>query len=419
MKIYKILISAFLLVCTIISADIANAKVEVRQFLFPDTYSHIKGEYVLISGLNQVETGYQLGKIGKEVFNSMLFPFADASYGKKKEDYIKSVDDIYYQRIQGIKNALSLSNTFNMDASYPIFDYRNVGCSSIVIPKEFSHNGHTLIARNVDWTETEVNETNGINKWAYVLEMYPTDGMASLALGSTSLIGAPYDAMNEYGIYVAGLADQYTYTDPLEMLAGGTTTHFNHTQIVRSIVDNAKSIEEAKAQFTKIGTINQAGSGMHFLVVDRAGNSLVAEYDETTKALVMTEFNKEILAFTNSAIRLNPSSRKEPRQPENSYDDFYRYNTVNNFAKSVNGKVSEEELWELMRSVAANSNVPSNRGLNAGTISRLYWTVIVDVEAQTMTIKYNLRDGASYNNGKQNYLMLSDPYYFNLNKKSN
>lgn len=418
MKLNKKIIMSLVAMCAFTASNIAYAKVEVetRQFLFPDAYSHIKGEYVKISNANQEEIGYQIGKIGKEVFNSILFPFADPKYGKEKEAYVKSVDTVYYNRVQGIKKALGLVNNFSKDATYPIYDYRMAGCSSIVIPASYSHNGHTLIAHNVDWIESPINEANGINKWAYVLEMYPTDGMASLALGSTSLIGAPYDAINEYGIYVAGLADQYTYTDPMEMLAGGTTTHFNHTQIVRSVVDNAKNLEEAKAHLIKIGDIYQASSGMHFLIVDKAGNSLVAEYDDKTRALVFSEFNKELLAFTNSAIRLNPSSRKEARQPENSYDDFYRYNTVSAFASNVKTKVSEEELWELMRSVAANSNVPSNRGANAGEISRLYWTVIVDVEAKTMAVKYNLRDGDVYDNGKRTELILSNPYYFYLQK---
>ncbi len=396
--------------------DYDKAEIELKKFINPNESTTILAEYVRISGCNQEGIGYHLGKIGKEVFNSMLFPFADEKFAKEKEAYIESVDTIYARRIKGIQKALDLENDYTKDASYPVYDYRMPGCSSILVPAKYSANGHTLIARNVDWYETEVNPVNGINKWAYVVDMYPNDGMATLALGSTSIIGAPYDVINEHGIYLAGLADQYTYTDPLECLAGANSTRFNHTQIVRSLIENAKTLDEAKQHIIKIGAVNMAGSGMHFLLADKEGNALVIEYDDKTRELVLSEFNQEMLAFTNSPLRINPSSRLEALQPENSYDDFYRYNTVNNFVINKKDKVNEDELWQLMANVAADSNIATNRGMYAGTISRLYWTVIVDLDAKTMAVRYNLGDGEKHADGKRTNLRLSDTFNFKLNR---
>lgn len=393
---------------------------KVETLLLPHEDSHIKVDYITLKNGTQEAIGYALGKIGDSFFHSLLVPFAEQSYGKEKEAFF-SRDPVYTARLKGMRKALDISpSDFSRDLTFPIYDYRLPECSAILIPPTMTENGHTLIARNVDWLETKADPITNINKWAYVLEIYPNNGINTLVLGSTSLIGAPYDAMNEYGIYIAGLADKDTYSEALDVLAGGKTTRFNHLQIIRSLIDNCKTLEEVKEKFKRESPLNMAGSGMHYLIADAQGNALVAEYEKSTKKLIFSEYFNTILPFTNSSLWLEPEKRIRALSPKDSYDDFYRYNYLQNFKKSHEenkNKITKEMLWNLMEEVAANSDVPVKEGVNKGNIFRLYWTVITDLTDNTMEVRYNLKDDEPYDGEfRRKKLILSEIFKFQLQK---
>jgi deoxyxylulose-5-phosphate synthase len=99
----------------------SGAQTTTKVLLKKETGTYLEVIHVVVRGGTQKEIGYKLGKAGIEEFNSILLPFADATYGEEKELYIKGYDDVLYERM--LESGRHTGSVRTITATMQVFRY--------------------------------------------------------------------------------------------------------------------------------------------------------------------------------------------------------------------------------------------------------------------------------------------------------
>lgn len=83
----------------------------------------------------------------------------------------------------------------------------------------------------------------------------------------------PFDGMNEYGL-VVGMA---AVEESVAGIEAGKQT-IGSIRIIREVLDNAKTVEEALVLFEAYNIDFRGGPPIHYLLADREGNAVLVEY---------------------------------------------------------------------------------------------------------------------------------------------
>jgi len=440
MKLSEYLV-VLVLLFLLIPAGMAAPNTTYERLISPDDGNYLEVSHVIIRGGTNEEIGYEIGRIGREDLDSILVPFDEPIYGKAKEEYIKETDPVLFERMKGIGKAYNLSDDdYNFDTSFPLYILRFPLCSAIYFPPSSTENGHAIAGRNMDWSynpetgdfidiegedvDELLTDTSGsieqfiadkMGTMCDVIEIYPDDGYATLVIGTSDLLNGVVDGINEKGLAVASLQDGDTYNDPLTSLAGGKSTGLNGLQVLRTILEHCADVDEAKERLLT-SKISMPYMGQHFLIYDESGNATIAEFDNTSREVIFTDYEDTPVVLTNYAVHLNPDvSKLSPTNPDDPHDDYLRSIKLHNYIDTHDGKFNATDAWVSMAEVQAASDGISEGVLTGGV--RLLWTVVTDLTDKTMTVKFFLKDGPITDNKTRTHeLNLSEPYTFKLER---
>jgi hypothetical protein len=252
----------------------------------------------------------------------------------------------------------------------------------------------------------------------YVVEIYPADGYATLAIGTVDLTSGVIDGINEKGLYAALLQDGDTYNDPISDLAGVTSTRLNFMQLLRSILEHCATVEEAKQKISET-QISMPFMGQHFFICDDSGDAVIAEYDNVTKQAVFTDYKDIHVTLNDYAVYLHPDiTAFVPENPDDPHDDYLRSAKLHHYISVHKGAFTADNAWKAMKEVEANSDGSSEGVLSgADDTVRLLWTVVTDLTDRSMAVKFFLKDGPVINETYNAHeLVLSEPFTFRLER---
>ena len=395
----------------------------------PGNGNSTEADHIVLRGGSQQEIGYALGRIAIEKYGATLIPYEDPIYGKAKEDYIRLHDPGMYQRIQGIKQAYGLKeDDYSLDASSLIYIFSFPSCSAIYFPPNSTQNSHAYSGKDLEWIyNPQLNEfnvaifnnikvlmINRVRNRINVVEMYPDNGYATLWIGSSDLANGAFDGINEKGLSVTVLQDPDTYIDPGTLVAGGTSGGLNFLQLVRSVLGNSASVEEAKDCIIE-NRVSMPFMGAHFLISDPSGNATIVEFDNVSRKVHFTDYHNVPVPLTNYAIYLTPDyTNLKITDPSDIGDDYYRMHKLHGYIDTHAGLFNETDVWTTMKMVEANAHT-SAEGILTGATMRLVYTDVADLNEKTMTVRFYLRDGPISDPAWGTHvLVMSEPFTFQL-----
>jgi hypothetical protein len=165
-----------------------------------------------------------------------------------------------------------------------------------------------FFGRNYDWEDVP----------ALILFTNPSDGYASVSMVDISWLGLgdlkspeslslyqriaflmtpimPFDGMNEKGLCIAIAA-----VEREELPYDENKPTLNGLQIIRKILDNAETIDEAIDIFSKYNLNFYPGPHLHYLIADRYNNSAIVEFVDSEMKVIKND--KDYQVVTNFYI---------------------------------------------------------------------------------------------------------------------
>lgn len=163
---------------------------------------------------------------------------------------------------------------------------------------------------------------------------------------------APLDGLNEHGLGISVLVAQDKKSNHQN---NPNKLDFTTTLMIRGVLDNCKTTEEAIAFFDKYNMhdINE-GTAYHFFITDNYGNSTVIEYvNEEIKVIRNHELNYSNYLYLTNFYITKPIG-------EGNNHGLNRYQILEEKLKNGNIKMEWKESMELLKSVSQKSTVWSN-----------------------------------------------------------
>jgi len=278
-------------------------------------------------------------------------------------------------------------------------------CTSIA-----SHGKKSLFGRNHDYTQDPVLVlfTNPKNKYSSIsmvdlayIGIDKKKEIKSLKDKSSFLYApfAPCDGMNEKGLAIGLMArdDQISFWNLLTNKSIiGNKKEQNLTSslmIIRKVLDNAATVEEAVKIFKKHSIYFFATVRLHYLVSDKYGKSAVIEFENNTIKIINNRSKWQV--STNHGIysgkeKLQKESKKYWKnnafRKTNEPDSYWRYITADHMAKNKYNSMSTNDMMNILQKVSMEfSSIYGFRITN--------WSVVYDQE----NLKAHISIGRKYN----------------------
>lgn len=382
-----------------------------------DINNYTELRHIVLKGTNE-QIGEALGEIAIEDYNVKLYPYADPMYAKARLDYMQKNYPVFYERMKGVAEAYNVSLNSNLDLGALVYDVEYPGCSMVYFPSSVTSNGHTMVCRNIDFFKANFDtlykkiKTNrpDIYSRPFILETYPQDGgYSSLVLGDMDLMQIGFHGFNSQGL---GVDNQYDLYRPSAQgsLAGGRNSGITMMGLLRMILDNCKSIDEAKMAMIN-NKIYFGPFPKHFMIYDRSGNSTIAEFTsdlanpvngtpldkQKDNSIHFTDYSNSISVMTNHPVYLVPNITEMLKIRNDSLknwycDTFNRYMTLTDLTSKHIGKFTPQNMIETLSSVYAECTVPIP-GSGVIAESRTLYNFLLDLTNGTLSIRFYLRDG--------------------------
>ncbi len=213
-----------------------------------------------------------------------------------------------------------------------------------------SPEGDPVYGRNFDWDNDPI----------LILFTDSPDGYASIStvdvryLGITReeltdqdrerLLAAPYlpfDGMNEHGLVVGMMAvDAEAPYDPSKVTIDSLTA-------IRVMLDYAKTVDEAVDLICQYNIVFQGGPGLHYLVADRTGKSVVIEFIKGEMIVLPSENPWQV--STNFLI--------DGKTPSEGRAYCQRYATTQDRLDAAQGHLTMGEALTLLGDVSQESTL--------------------------------------------------------------
>ena len=386
-----------------------------------DSYQSVR--HIVIRGTNE-EIGKALGDMAQKNYGvTKLSQYPDVVYAKAADEYMKAQAPILRERAKGVAAAyhekygdsLSVFNEL-------VYDAGPWGCSSVYYPPAYTTDGRGLLGHNMDYPLCSINkllkrpEGNAPPMFTrnYVIELYPDKGYASIGVGTGELLSV-VSGMNEKGLIGVLHTDNYTAinTDPKADISGLIFP----TQVLRYILDNCKTVEEAKT-----AVLNQKLSltfePAHLLIADMSGRSITVEINPKNMRVEFTENDGKPQPFTNHPLyRFNDAAVFPKYTPFEEDNTFARFNALTELLGKKD-KFSVEEVISNQDRVKARWNNPGRGMANPSIPNRTIWTDLYDQQGGTLKVRFYLKDGPiDSETGDPKELVWSDFFKFQLKKE--
>jgi predicted choloylglycine hydrolase len=240
-------------------------------------------------------TSYEVGtQIGQWVLsNPNLLKQVLLPPNAYPHDKFIKISDLLDTYCQGINDEIKgFSHVIGVSSEQVLFyamSYLERGCSLMAVLPEKSQSGHTLMARNYDFNN-EMEEmcfayTNIKGKYSYI--------------GSTLNLFGRCDGMNEHGLAVCKASNGL----PVGNFEGGQKagiTGFSFWVVIRSILENCKTIQEA-IDWTMNAPI---GYNINLMIADPTNKIALLQCIDGHKSYKLLDENSEeaFLSVTNHTL---------------------------------------------------------------------------------------------------------------------
>jgi hypothetical protein len=285
-------------------------------------------------------------------------------------------------RMEGIAEVLSPNG--GADGSdvtdLPAVPFR-AGCSALWCPPSASSDGRARIGRNFDFVTGSALEVAGLAPDSeqppmlsrpYVIETYPDDGHAALAVAGLDLSGC-FDGVNDAGLAVALFADDESdnLRPTLQVQAG-----LHELQLPRFLLDTCTTVDEAIEALYEAKQYDNFIT-CHYLVADRDGDAFVWERDTHNREHVIRAIDAP-MCVTNYLLHRHPGVDALPadRPDANMYQRAQILDS-----RTRTGPLSHHDIADALHAVRVEGPDP---------VARTVWSAIYDLEARSVELDFYL-----------------------------
>jgi hypothetical protein len=349
--------------------------------------------HLVLKGSNEA-IGRTLGEIARERHHVSLLPGQDPLRVRAQRHYFEKNFPILFERMRGVAGAYGKrleDDAWNF--SWLDYGHFSAGCSVIHFPPSLMADGTSLVSRDYDFsTGTMLGTRPAPGELAattrpYVLEIYPDQGYASLAICSYDMLSGVLDGINSEGLTVAILADDELTQKFKTEQAGPTPVGLGSLQAVRLLLDTCATVEEAKEALLLNKQVYEFVP-VHYLVADRHGKSFVWEYSQAhNREYILRNPNRPLIT-TNFSLHRHLEGGKLPTA-KGAEKICPRYCLLSDRLNGHEGKLTTDFIKETHKKVdAAFPALPgSSRAPN-----RTLWHALYYPEQRKVQVNFYLRD---------------------------
>ena len=291
----------------------------------------------------------------------------------------------HYARMKGIAEVVGPDPTGDEGTAgdLPAVPF-TVGCSALWCPPSFATDRHAWIARNFDFVTGSALEVAGLPvdpaqppmmSRPYVIETYPDEGRASIAVAACDLSGC-FDGCNEAGLAIVVFADDESRNlRPAHRLQVGV----HELQLPRFVLDTCSCVDEAiealygAKQYDNFITC-------HYLIADADGDAFVWERD-THNAEHIVRSGDGPMCITNYLLHRHESIAALP-EDEPTSNMYARARILDQ--RAANTPLSATDLRAALAAVSVQGPNP---------VARTLWCSQYDLDQRSLTIDFYLGEG--------------------------
>ena len=246
------------------------------------------------------------------------------------------------------------------------------GCSSFCAQ---SQNGDIIFGRNFDMDSANSSSylivhtapENGYESYSTVNLSFLGVSVPKEPVDSTSpLLLAPYVPLD--GVNSAGLAICVLQLNFPEIHEIGSGTDMTSTTIIRNVLDNAATVEEAIAIFEDCN-VHTDGYAYHYMVGDASGKSAVIEF--VNNEMTVAYKDGDIQACANTYVTEKGIAYYKDA---NSADSVKRANAIISAARASDLDLTEENAF---------------LALKAAAVSNTRWSIVYNLTEKTLVYTIN------------------------------
>ncbi len=213
---------------------------------------------------------------------------------------------------------------------YYALSYMKPGCSQMALLSSKTENGHTLLARNYDFSEKMDDMTLCTTK---------INGRYAHIASSSVLFGRG-DGMNECGLAVSMTSAGIPVSSMEGAIRRPAIEGLNFWAVIRSILENCANVEDS-IDFTKEMPI---AFNMNLMIADKSDNAaLIETYDGRLAVKRINESTADQYLYSTNHICLPELSHFEERKLKHS---LVRYERIEKMLSKE--KVSQEDIKHLL-----------------------------------------------------------------------
>lgn len=212
---------------------------------------------------------------------------------------------------------------------------------------------HVLVGRNFD------NDKEGGRIWF----IPPSEGKYGVVILEQLGINMPYEGMNEKGLFIGISAVPNTLV-PFEIFKPIRIS----LEMVKTVLERAQNVDEALEIFNKYYVIFGTFLGnpvIHYLIVDRMGNSAIVEYINGRKIVLKNSYKSRIL--TNHFLSIEDYISESPTS-------LQRYNIIK---ENLGNIKNQEDVKRILGMVKQETTC---------------WSSIYNLEKKTIYLRYKERE---------------------------
>ncbi len=386
--------------------------------------------HIVLRGTNQ-EIGKSIAQLSKEYYQATPLQFPDLASKTSRNSFIHQNFPQMAARQRAVEAYYGWGSNDLHDSSALWYDIQPVNCSAVFFPKTVTANGHSFQARDMDFYTVDIKEfSTGIpgkgNKLFsrnFVLETYPQDGgFATMVVGTFDLLNGVYDGFNEQGLTISGLVDQELANEKgaiVDFSQMMTKNGISYMQMVRLILESARTVADVPQIVSNLSVYFPL-DGIHFMIGDRNGNSIILEFYKTNPMdanspmtyIVIPQSSTKPAIMTNHSIRKYPDPSTFPTPPSTApYDTFYRYMRLYNYLQaSVFHCYTPDDGLYAMSLVYGYANDASEGAAKPFPV-RTIWSLVMDVDDLSLKIKFY-----TFSNDAKKTPLFTDAFTFKLQK---
>lgn len=309
------------------------------------------------------DIGRKLAEVAKQRHGVAPRLSAEPLRTRAQRTYFQKNYPAQFERMRGVAEAFGVKvDNDAVNVSTLIYGLSMGGCSVVFYPPTTTADGLGVLSRNYDFTTGTIQgRVPGPAEVActsrpYIVEMYPSDGYASLATCAYDLLGSVIDGVNEKGLTLALLAD-----DELQQLgqvrpAQGTQAGFDVIQVGRFLLDTCATVEEAKLALAS-AKLYYSMIPCHYIVADAKGDSFVWENGPVMHDSHVFEGGTAPLITTNFMHQLHPDARDASKAGQ-PFPTCPRYEKIRRSIAKESGKFSLDFIKQTNASVMAVRPAP-------------------------------------------------------------